>query len=105
MGIVCQVQLYHLISWIFGPILWFSSNIWRSLLLLYVDDIIIISDNVQGSKDLKHFLLVEVSSSSNVSYNTQAKYTSNLISWAGITDSKITHTLIDYNTCSNAHDN
>lgn len=78
------------------------------------------SSYVQGNKDLKHFIGrhfemkdlgslnyfigLEVSSSSNIYYLTQAKYTFNLISWAGIRDSKIADTLIDYNTCLNAHD-
>jgi hypothetical protein len=63
---------------------------------------IITGDNVQGIQDLKHFLGqhfemkdlgplsyflgLEVSSSSDGYYLTQAKYTSDLISRAGITD-------------------
>uniref|UniRef100_A0A2N9HQD7 Integrase catalytic domain-containing protein n=1 Tax=Fagus sylvatica TaxID=28930 RepID=A0A2N9HQD7_FAGSY len=76
-----------------------------TLLLLYVDDMIITGDDVQGIQDLKrflgqhfemkdlgplsYFLGLEVSSSSDGYYLTQAKYTSDLISRAGITDSKI----------------
>jgi hypothetical protein len=67
-----------------------------TLLLLYVDDMIITGDDVQGIQDLKrflgqhfemkdlsplsYFLGLEVSSSSDGYYLTQAKYTSNLIS-------------------------
>uniref|UniRef100_A0A2N9HNQ0 Reverse transcriptase Ty1/copia-type domain-containing protein n=1 Tax=Fagus sylvatica TaxID=28930 RepID=A0A2N9HNQ0_FAGSY len=72
-----------------------------TLLLLYVDDMIITGDDVQGIQDLKRFL---VSSSSDGYYLTQAKYTSDLISRAGITDSKIVDTLIEYNNRLNTHD-
>uniref|UniRef100_A0A2N9HTM0 Integrase catalytic domain-containing protein n=1 Tax=Fagus sylvatica TaxID=28930 RepID=A0A2N9HTM0_FAGSY len=73
-----------------------------TLLLLYVDDMIITGDDVQGIQDLKrflgqhfemkdlgplsYFLGLEVSSSSDGYYLTQAKYTSDLISRAGIMD-------------------
>uniref|UniRef100_A0A2N9IQ04 Integrase catalytic domain-containing protein n=1 Tax=Fagus sylvatica TaxID=28930 RepID=A0A2N9IQ04_FAGSY len=60
-----------------------------TLLLLYVDDMIITGDDVQGIQDLKRFL---------------AKYTSDLISQAGITDSKIVDTPIEYNNRLNTHD-
>uniref|UniRef100_A0A2N9FIM9 Reverse transcriptase Ty1/copia-type domain-containing protein n=1 Tax=Fagus sylvatica TaxID=28930 RepID=A0A2N9FIM9_FAGSY len=63
-----------------------------TLLLLYVDDMIITGDDVQ------------VSSSSDSYYLTQAKYTSDLISRAGITDSKIVDTPIEYNNCLNTYD-
>uniref|UniRef100_A0A2N9EY92 Reverse transcriptase Ty1/copia-type domain-containing protein n=1 Tax=Fagus sylvatica TaxID=28930 RepID=A0A2N9EY92_FAGSY len=91
-----------------------------TLLLLYVDDMIITSDDVQGIQNLKHFLGqhfemkdlgplgyflgLEVSSSSDGYYLTQAKYTSDLISRAGITDSKIVDTPIEYNNRLNTHD-
>uniref|UniRef100_A0A2N9F943 Integrase catalytic domain-containing protein n=1 Tax=Fagus sylvatica TaxID=28930 RepID=A0A2N9F943_FAGSY len=91
-----------------------------TLLLLYVDDMIITSDDVQGIQDLKrflgqhfemkdlgplsYFLGLEVSSSSDGYYLTQAKYTSDLISRAGITDSKIVDTSIEYNNRLNTHD-
>uniref|UniRef100_A0A2N9GRB9 Integrase catalytic domain-containing protein n=1 Tax=Fagus sylvatica TaxID=28930 RepID=A0A2N9GRB9_FAGSY len=91
-----------------------------TLLLLYVDDMIITGDDVQGIQDLKrflgqqfemkdlgplsYFLGLEVSSSSNGYYLTQAKYTSDLISRAGITDSKIVDTPIEYNNRLNTHD-
>jgi hypothetical protein len=67
-----------------------------TLFLLYVDDMIITGDDVQGIQDLKRFLGqhfemkdlgplsyffgLEVSSSFNGYYLTQAKYTSDLIS-------------------------
>ena len=91
-----------------------------TILLLYVDDMIITGDDMQGIQDLKHFLGrqfemkdlgplnyflgVEVSSSVDGYYLTQAKYTSDLISRASITDSKIVDTPIEYNCCLNSHD-
>jgi hypothetical protein len=81
---------------------------------------IITGDDVQGIQDLKHFLGqhfemkdldplsyflgFEVSSSSDGYYLTQAKYTSDLISRAGIMDSKIVDTPIEYNNRLNTHD-
>jgi hypothetical protein len=53
---------------------------------------------------LSYFLGLEVSSSSDDYYLTQAKYTSDLISRAGIKDSKIVDTPIEYNNCLNTHD-
>jgi hypothetical protein len=53
---------------------------------------------------LSYFLGLEVSSSSDSYYLTQAKYTSDLISRAGITDSKIVDTPIEYNNCLNTYD-
>ena len=95
------------------------SNHGITLLLLYVDDMIITSDDVQGIKDLKrflgqhfemkdlgplsYFLSLEVSSSSDDYYLTQAKYTFDLISRDGITDSKIVDTHIEYNNLLNTH--
>ena len=58
-------------------------------------------------KDLgpfNYFLGLEVSSSVDGYYLTQAKYTSDLISQASITDSKIADTLIEYNCRLNSHD-
>uniref|UniRef100_A0A2N9HB54 Integrase catalytic domain-containing protein n=1 Tax=Fagus sylvatica TaxID=28930 RepID=A0A2N9HB54_FAGSY len=91
-----------------------------TLLLLYVDDMIITGDNVQGIQDrkrflgqhfemkdlgpLSYFLGLEISSSSDGYYLTQAKYTSDLIFRAGIMDSKIVDTPIEYNNCLNTHD-
>ena len=67
-----------------------------TILLLYVDDMIITSDDMQGIQDLKHFLgrqfemkdlgplnyflSLKVSSSADGYYPTHAKYTSGLIS-------------------------
>ena len=75
---------------------------------------------MQGIQDLKHFLSrqfqmkdlsslnyflsLEVSSSADGYYLTQAKYTSDLISRASITDSKIVDTPIEYNCHLNSHD-
>ena len=53
---------------------------------------------------LNYFLSLEVSSSADGYYLTQAKYTSNLISRASITDSKIVDTPIEYNCRLNSHD-
>ena len=81
---------------------------------------IIICDDMQGIQDLKnfighqfemkdldplnYFLGLEVSSSADGYYLTQAKYTSDLISQASITDSKIVDTPIEYNCHLNSHD-
>ena len=81
---------------------------------------IITGDDMQGIQDLKHFLGrqfemkdlgplndflgLEVSSSANGYYLTRAKYTSDLISRASITDSKIVDTSIEYNCRLNSHD-
>ena len=53
---------------------------------------------------LNYFLGLEVSSSEDGYYLTQAKYTSNLISRASITNSKIVDTPIEYNCHLNSHD-
>ena len=74
-----------------------------TILLLYVDDMIITGDDMRGIQNLKHFLGhqfemkdlgslnyflgLEVSSFVDGYYLTQAKYTSDLISRAIITDS------------------
>ena len=95
------------------------SNHGITLLLLYVDNMIIIGDDVQGIQDLKRFLGqhfemkdlgplsyffdLEVSSSSEGYYLTQAKYTFDLISRAGITNSKIVDTPIEYKNRLNTH--
>ena len=91
-----------------------------TIVLLYVNDMIITGDDMQGIQDLKHFLGhqfemkdlgplnyflgLEVSSSIDGYFLTQAKYTSDLISPASITDSKIVDTLIEYNYRLNSHD-
>ena len=80
----------------------------------------ITSDDMQGIQDLKlclgrqfemkdlgllnYFLGIEVSSSADGYYLTQAKYTSDLISRASIIDSKIVDTPIEYNCRLNSHD-
>ena len=53
---------------------------------------------------LNYFLGLEVSSSVDGYYLTHAKYTSDLISRASITDSKIVDTPIKYNCRLNSHD-
>ena len=91
-----------------------------TILLLYVDDMIIKGDDMQGNQDLKHFLGrqfemkdldplnyflgLEVSSYADGYYLTQTKYTSDLISRARIIDSKIVDTPIEYNCHLNSHD-
>ena len=91
-----------------------------TILLLYVDDMIITGDDMQSIQDLKHFigrqfemkdlspfnyfLGLEFSSSTDGYYLTQAKYTSDIISRASITDSKIVNTPIEYNCRLNSHE-
>ena len=53
---------------------------------------------------LNYFLGLEVSSSADGYYFTQAKHTFDLISRASITDSRIVDTPIQYNCRLNAHD-
>ena len=81
---------------------------------------IITGDDMQSTQDLKHFLGhqfemkdlgplnyflgLEVSSSANGYYLTQAKHTFDLISRASITDSNIVDTPIEYNFRLNSHD-
>ena len=83
------------------------------LLLLYVDDIIIIGDDLSGIQELKdflsqqfemkdlghlnYFLGLEIIHSTDGLYITQAKYTSDLLSRAGLTDSKTVDTPIELN--------
>ena len=84
------------------------------LLLLYVDDMIIIGDDLNGIQELKdflsqqfdmkdlgylnYFLGLEITHSTDGLYITQAKYASEPLSRAGLTDSKIVNTLIELNT-------
>ena len=81
---------------------------------------IIIGDDMPGIQNLKHFLGrqfemkdlgplnyflgLEVSSSVDGYYLTQAKYTFDMISQSSITDSKIVDTPIQYNCRLNSHD-
>ena len=90
-----------------------------TILLLYVDDMIITGDDMQGIQNLKnflgrqfemkdlsplnYFLGLEVSSSADGYYLTQTKYTYSLISRASITGSKIVDTPIEYNCHLNSH--
>ena len=76
---------------------------------------IITGDDLRGIYDLKHFLGrhlgsfnyflgLEISSSTDGYYLTQSKYTSDLISRASITYSRIVDTPIKYNCRLNSHD-
>ncbi|KAG5521631.1 hypothetical protein RHGRI_034005 [Rhododendron griersonianum] len=83
-------------------------------LLLYVDDMIITGDDNVGISDLKaflskqfqmkdlgtvsYFLGLEISSTSDGYYLTQAKYASDLLSCAGITDNKTASTPLEPTT-------
>ena len=83
------------------------------LLLLYVDDMIITGDDLNGIQELKvflnqqfemkdlghlsYFLGLEITHSTNGLYITQAKYASELLSRAGLTDSKTVDTLVELN--------
>ena len=83
------------------------------LLLLYVDDMIITGDDLSGIQELKdflnqqfkikdlghlgYFLGLEITHSTDGLYITQAKYASDLLSRAGLTDSKTVDTLVELN--------
>ena len=83
------------------------------LLLLYVDDIIITGDDLNGIQELKdflsqqfemkylghlsYFLSLETTHSTDGLYITQAKYASKLLSRAGLTDSKTVDTPVELN--------
>ena len=83
------------------------------LLLLYVDDMIIIGDDLSGIQELKdflsqqfemkdlghlsYFLGLEITHSTDGLYITQAKYASDLLSRAGLTDSKTVDTPVELN--------
>ena len=83
------------------------------LLLLYVDDIIITGDDLSSIQELKdflnqqfemkdlghlsYFLGLEITHSTDGFYITQAKYASNLLSQAGLTDSKTVDTPVELN--------
>ena len=83
------------------------------MLLLYVDDMIITSNDLSGiqelkdflsqqfeMKDLRHlsyFLGLEITHSTDGLYIAQAKYTSDLLSRAGLTDSKTIDIPIELN--------
>ena len=83
------------------------------LLLLYVDNMIITSDDLSGIEELKdflsqqfemkdlghlsYFLGLEITHSTDGLYITQAKYASDLLSRAGLTDSKTVDTPVELN--------
>ena len=83
------------------------------LLLLYVDDMIITGDDLNGIQELKdflsqqfemkdlghlsYFLGVEITHSTDGLYITQAKYTSDLLSRVGLTGSKTVDTPVEFN--------
>ena len=83
------------------------------LLLLYIDDMIITDDDLSGIQELKdflsqqfemkdlghlsYFLGLEITHSIDELYITQAKYASELLSRAGLIDSKIVDTLVELN--------
>ena len=83
------------------------------LLLLYVDDMIITGDDLSGIQELKdflsqqfemkdlghlsYFLGLEITHSTDGLYVTQAKYASDLLSRAGLTDSKTVDTPVELN--------
>ena len=89
------------------------SSIGITLILLYVDNMIITRDDFAGihsfqnflsqhfeMKDLgtlSYFLGLEVTLSSNGYYISQAKYASDLLSKAGITNNKTVSTPLEYN--------
>ena len=83
------------------------------LLLLYVNDMIIIGDDLSGIQELKdflsqqfemkdlghlsYFLSLEITHSTYGLYITQVKYASDLLSRAGLTDSKTIDTPVELN--------
>ncbi|WJZ96954.1 hypothetical protein VitviT2T_015594 [Vitis vinifera] len=83
------------------------------LVLLYVDDMIITGDDLSGIQELKdflsqqfemkdlghlsYFLGLEITHSTDGLYITQAKYASDLLSQAGLTDSKTVDTPVELN--------
>ncbi len=85
------------------------------LLRLYVDDIIITGDDHSDISDFKkflqqqfemkdlghlgYFLGLEVSSDSTGYYLSQAKYASDLLSHAGLTNTKVVSTPLEMNAC------
>uniref|UniRef100_A0A2N9HTF5 Reverse transcriptase Ty1/copia-type domain-containing protein n=1 Tax=Fagus sylvatica TaxID=28930 RepID=A0A2N9HTF5_FAGSY len=91
-----------------------------TLILLYMDDIIIISDDTVGICDLQkffsqhfemkdlgtlsYFLGLEVTSSFDGYYLSQAKYASDLLSKVGLTDSKTVSTPLELNVKLNVID-
>ena len=90
------------------------------MLFRSVDDMIITGDDTAGIRDLQklvsqqfemkdlgtlsYFLGIEVTSSSDGYYLSQAKYASNLLSKAGLTDSKTISCRLELNVKLNAID-
>ena len=84
-----------------------------TLLLLYVDDMIITGDDLNGIQELKDFLssqfemkylrhlsyfsVLEITHSTDGLYIPQAKYASELLSRAGLTNSKTVDTPVEFN--------
>jgi hypothetical protein len=91
-----------------------------TLILLYVNDMIITGDDTAGIRDLQkflsqhfeikdlgtlsYFLGLEVTSSSDGYYLSQAKYASDFLSKAGLTNSKTVSTLLELNVKLNPTD-
>ena len=82
------------------------------LLLLYVDDMIIIGDDLNGIQELKdflsqfemkdlghlsYFLGLEITYFTDGLYITQVKYASKLLSRVGLIDSKTVNTPVEFN--------
>ena len=83
------------------------------LLLMYVDDMIITGNDLSGIRELKdflsqqfemkdlghlsYFLGLEIAHSTDELYITQAKYASEILSQAGLTNSKTVDTLVEFN--------
>ena len=83
------------------------------LLLLYMDDMIITSDDLSGIQELKdflsqqfemkdlghlsYFLGLKITHSTDGLYITQAKYASDILSRAGLNDSKTVDTPVELN--------
>ncbi|XP_056171270.1 uncharacterized mitochondrial protein AtMg00810-like [Syzygium oleosum] len=90
------------------------------LLLLYVDDMVITGDDRPGISKLKHylgqqfetkdlgqlsyFLGLEVTSDTSGYYLSQAKYATDLLSRAGLTDTKVVTTPLEINAKFDAGD-
>jgi hypothetical protein len=90
-----------------------TTNNGTILILLYVDDMIITGDDISGIRALQsflsqnfemkdlgtlsYFLGLEVTSSTDGYYLSQAKYASDLLSRAGLTDSKTTSSPLETN--------
>jgi hypothetical protein len=90
-----------------------TTNNGTILILLYVDDMIITGDDISGIRALQsflsqnfemkdlgtlsYFLGLEVTSSTDGYYLSQAKYASDLLSRAGLTDSKTTSSPLEIN--------